>query len=87
MIKKNILILMLFHNKFIIDYLKIIAQLIIIVDLQINQCKFSINLLSFSPLTKVHSQLNISILNHVHSFTYKSSKKLINKSTFLINFS
>jgi len=28
-----------------IGYLKIIAQLIIVVDFQINQCKFSINLL------------------------------------------
>jgi len=46
MIKKNRLILLLFQNRSIIGYLKIIPQLIIVVDLQINQCKFSINLLS-----------------------------------------
>jgi len=44
---------LLFQNRFIIGYLKIIAQLIIIIDLQINQCKVSINLLAFSLLTKV----------------------------------
>jgi len=49
------LIPLLFKNRFIIDYLKIIAQLIIVVDLQINQCKVSINLLTFSLLTKVQS--------------------------------
>jgi len=54
--KKNRLILLLFQNRSIIAYLKIIAQLIIVVDLQINQCKFSINLLAFSLLTKVNSQ-------------------------------
>ena len=37
-----------FQNRFIIGNLKVIAQLIIVVDLQINQCKFSINLLAFS---------------------------------------
>jgi len=47
---------LLFQNRFIIDYLKSIAQLIIVVDLQINQCIFSINLLAFSLLTKVHYQ-------------------------------
>ena len=47
MIKKNRLILLLFQNRSIIGYLKIIAQLIIVVDLQINQCKVSINLLAF----------------------------------------
>jgi len=56
MMKKNRLILLLFQNRSIIAYLKIIAQLIIVVDLQINQCKFSINLLAFSLLTKVNSQ-------------------------------
>ena len=90
MIKKNRLIPLPFQNRSIIDYLKIISQLIIVVDLQINQCKFSINLLAFLlftkvnsqskqelcrliivNLTKVHSQLNITILNHVHSFTSK----------------
>jgi len=44
---------LLFQNRFIIGYLKIIAQLIIVVDLQINQCKVSINLLAFSLLTKI----------------------------------
>jgi len=53
------LIAQLFQNKSIIGYLKIISQLITIVDLQINQCKFPINLLSFSLLTKVHSQLKV----------------------------
>jgi len=53
MIKKNRLILLLFQNRSIFGYLKIIAQLIIVVDLQINQCKCSINLLAFSLLTKV----------------------------------
>jgi len=56
MIKKNILIPLLFQNRSIISYLKIIAQLIIVVDLQINQYKFSINLLAFSILTKINSQ-------------------------------
>jgi len=56
MIKKNRLIQLLFQNRSIIGYLKIIAQLIIVVDLQIKQCKFSINLLAFSLLTKVNSQ-------------------------------
>jgi len=56
------LIPLLFQNIFIIGYLKIIAQLIILVDLQINQYKFSINLLAFSPLTKVHSQLKLRTL-------------------------
>ena len=55
MIKKNRLILLLFQNRSIIDYLKIIAQFIIIVDLQINQCKVSINLLAFSLLTSIVS--------------------------------
>jgi len=36
------LIPLLFQNRFIIGYLKIIAQLIIVIDLQINQCKVSI---------------------------------------------
>jgi len=73
---------------------KVISQLIIVVDLQINQCKFSINLLTFSLLTKVnfqpktitcrliivnlnkvHSQLDFTILNHVHSFTSKIMQK------------
>jgi len=53
------LIPLLFQNRFIIGYLKIIAQLIIVIDLQINQCKVSINLLAFSLLTKVQSQLKV----------------------------
>ena len=55
MIKKNRLIPLPFQNRSIIGYQKIIAQLIIVVDLQINQCKFSINLLGFSLLIKVNS--------------------------------
>jgi len=53
--KENRLIPLLFQNRFIIGYLKIIAQLIIVVDLQINQCKVSINLLTFSLLTRILS--------------------------------
>jgi len=53
------LIPLLFQNRFIISYLKIIAQIIIVVDLQINQCKVSINLLALSLLTKVQSQLTM----------------------------
>jgi len=56
MIRKNRLIPLLFQNRSIIGYLKIVAQLIIVVDLQIIQCKFSINLLAFSLLTNVNSQ-------------------------------
>jgi len=63
MIKKNRLSSLLFQNRSIIDYLKIIAQLIIVVDLQIKQCKFSINLLAFSLLTKVNSQSNKNIVD------------------------
>ena len=59
MIKKNRVIPLLFQNRSIIGYLKIIAQLIIVVDLQINLCKVSINLLEFSLLTKVQSQLKM----------------------------
>jgi len=51
------LIPLLFQNRFIIGYLKIIAQLIIVVDF--NQYKVSINLLAFSLLTKVQSQLKV----------------------------
>jgi len=57
--KENRLIPLLFQNRFIIDYLNIIVKLIIVVNLQINQCKVSINLLAFSLLTKVQSQLNV----------------------------
>jgi len=45
------LIPLLFQNRFIIGYLTIISQLIIVIDLQIDQCKVSINLLVFSLLT------------------------------------
>jgi len=62
MIKKNRLIPLLFQNRSIIDYLNIIAQLIIVVNLQINQCKFPINLLAFSLLTKVNSQSKVRTL-------------------------
>jgi len=50
------LISLLFQNRFIIGYLKIIAQLIIVVDLQINQCKVYINLLAL-----IFNQSTISI--------------------------
>jgi len=53
------LIPLLFQNRFIIGYLKTIPQLIIVVHLQINQYKVSINLLAFSLLTKVQSQLKV----------------------------
>jgi len=42
------LIPLLFQNKFIIGYLKIKAQQIIVVNFQINPCKLSINLLVFT---------------------------------------
>jgi len=51
------LISFLFQNRFIISYLKVIAQLIIVVDLQINQCKVSINL--FGTLTFNQSTVSI----------------------------
>jgi len=41
------------------SYLNIIVQLIIDLHLYINQCKFSINLLMFSLLIKVYSQLKV----------------------------
>ena len=56
MIRKNRLIPLLFQNRSIIGYLKIIPQLIIVEDLQINQCKFSISLFVFSLLIKVISR-------------------------------
>jgi len=93
--KENKLIPLIFQNRSIIGYLKTIAQLIIVVDLQINQCKFSINLLAFSLLTKVQSQLkvktfrlfivnstkvqsqsNFTMHNHVYSFIDSTNKKL-----------
>jgi len=65
------LVPLLFHNIFIVDYLKIIVKLIIDVDLQINQCKVSINLLVFSILTKVHSQFKMKTFR---LFTLNSTK-------------
>jgi len=53
------LIPLFFQNRFSIDYLNIIAQLIIVVDLQINECKVLLNLLAFSLLTKEQSQLKV----------------------------
>jgi len=38
-----------------------IVKLIIVVDLQINQCKVSIHFLAFSLLIKVQSQLKVRI--------------------------
>jgi len=52
------LIPLLFQNKFIIGYLKIKAQQIIVVNFQINPCKVSINFWC-SLLTKVQSQLKV----------------------------
>jgi len=62
MIKNNRLIPLFSQNRSIIGYLKIIAQLIIVVDLQVNQCKFLINLLVFSLLPKVNSQSKVRTL-------------------------
>jgi len=50
-----------FKIEFFIGYLDIIVKLIIVVDLQINQCKVSIHLLTFSLLIKVQSQLKVRI--------------------------
>jgi len=93
------LIPLLFPNRFIIGYLKIIAQLIIVVDLQINQCKVLINLLACLLLNKVQSQLkvrtfrlstvnstkvqsqsNFTMPNHIYSFISSQIKSLINQS-------
>jgi len=73
------LIPLLFQNRFIIGYLKIVAQLIIVVDLQINQCKVSINLLAFSLLTKVQSQLKVRTfrLSTVNSTKVQSQSNLL----------
>jgi len=46
------LIPLFFQNRFIISYPKIIAKLIIVTNLQINQRKVLINLSAFSLLTK-----------------------------------
>jgi len=45
---ENRLIPLHFQNKFIIGYLRIIAQQIIVVNFQINPCKVAINLLVFT---------------------------------------
>ena len=70
---------LLFQNRFIIGYLKIIAQLIIVIDLQINQCKVLINLLAFSLLTKVQSQLKVRTfrLSIVNSTKVQSQSNLL----------
>ena len=70
---------LLFQNRFIIGYLKIIAPLIIVVDLQINQCKVLINLLAFSLLTKVQSQLKVRTfrLSIVNSTKVQSQSNLL----------
>ena len=75
---------LLFQNRFIIGYLKINSQLIIIVDLQINQCKVSINLLAFSLLTKVQSQLKVRTfrLSTVKSIKVKSQLIVVRANTF-----
>ena len=70
---------LLFQNRFIIGYLKIITQLIIVIDLQINQCKVSIHLLAFSRLTKVQSQLKVQTfrLSTVNSTKVQSESNLL----------
>ena len=70
---------LLFQNRFIIGYLKIISQLIIVIDLQNNQCKVSINLLAFSLLTKVQSQLKVRTfrLSTVNSTKVQSQSNLL----------
>jgi len=79
---------------------------LIVVDLQINQCKVSIHLFTFSLLikvqsqlkvktfilflvnsTKVQSQLNFTMSNHVYSFVSSPNKNIINQSKVLTNFS
>jgi len=67
---------LLFQNRFIMGYLKIMAQLIIVIDLQINQCEVSINLLAFSLLTKVQSQSNFTMPNDIYSFISSPNKML-----------
>jgi len=73
------LIPLFFQNRFIIGYLKIIAQLIIILDLKINQRKVSINLLAFSLLTKAQSQLKVKNfrLSIVNSTKVQSQSNLL----------
>ena len=44
-----------FQNRFFMGYLRIFLQIIIVLNFQINQCTFSINLLAFLLLPKVHS--------------------------------
>jgi len=68
-----------------------IIKLIIVVDLQINKCKVSIHSLlikvqsqlkmrifrlSIVNSTKVQSQLNFTIPNHVYSFVSSPNRKL-----------
>ena len=56
--KISLFLYLFFKRKVTIGYLKIIFQLIIVLDFQINQCKFSIILLALSLLKKLHSQLS-----------------------------
>ena len=57
----------------------IIAQLIIVVELEINQCRVSINLLAFSLLTKVKFQLKVRTfrLSTVNSTKVQSQSNLL----------
>jgi len=71
------LIPLLFQNKFIIGYLKIIAQKIIVVNFQINPCKVSINLL---VLTFNQSKISIKSEN------FKIIHVKFNQSTVSIKF-
>jgi len=80
------LIPLLFQFRFIIGYQKIIAQLIIVIDLQINQSKVSINLLAFSLLTKVQSQLKMRTfrLSTVNSTKVQSQSNLLCLIMFIL---
>ena len=75
--QENRLIPLHFQNKFIIGYLKIKAQYIIVVNVQINQCKVSNNFWC-SLLTKVQSQLKVRTftLSTVNSTKVQSESNL-----------
>jgi len=62
------------------DYLKIIAQFIIVVDLQINQCKVSIDLFVFSLLTNVQSELKVRTFR----LSIVNSTKVQSQSNFIM---
>ena len=70
---------LLFLNKILHWYLEIIVKLIIVVVLQINQCKDSIHLLASSLLIKVQSQLKVRIvrLSIVNSIKVQSQLILL----------